>query len=81
MAKDGILALLKKRGSHRVGVDGWQTWGGGECPVPPSTQVLFRMKADSTSRNKNPHGPNPAHDLRWLYTKTPSDIVAYKVVT
>lgn len=62
--------------------DEWIKWDGGECPVPPSTEIMWRTAGGGVgggaagnfdwSRRKAPRG--------LIAAPTPHNIVAYKVV-
>lgn len=51
----------------------WIEWGGGECPVPPDTVVLYRMRDGEEDECR-------AGKLRWHFVSDIGDIIAYKVV-
>ena len=53
----------------------WIDWNGGECPVPPDTRVLVKLRSGSVL------GPGRASIYRWVHLDSHSDIVKYSAVT
>lgn len=56
----------------------WIEWHGGECPVPPDTRVLFRVRNGVGEKGK-------AGSLAWDHLGAKhqdgwSDIIAYRTV-
>jgi hypothetical protein len=61
----------------QAGDDGWITWNGGECPVPPKTKVRYRLR-------KGPEGTfndftGMAGLLMWQHDREDSDVIAYRL--
>ena len=54
----------------------WIEWGGGECPLPNGTKVMFRY------RNKVEAGPFPANEYmgNLADARHPFYIIAYRIV-
>lgn len=59
--------------SPPVASDGWQPWGGGECPAPAPVLVEYRMRCGLAVTQGTPAG-----DVRWSHAGTGSDVVAYR---
>lgn len=53
--------------------EGWQPWGGGECPEPAPVLVEYRMRCGLTSTRGTPAG-----DVRWSHEGNGGDVVAYR---
>ena len=53
----------------------WIEWNGGERPVRPGTRVEVRFRDDAFNSDCF------AGDWAWKWTGSPSDIVAYRVVS
>ena len=49
----------------------WIKWHGGECPVPPNTKVVLKL------RNGNVLGTRRATVYRWRHVNDGGDIVEY----
>ena len=49
----------------------WIKWHGGECPVPPNTKVVLKL------RNGNVLGTRRATAYRWRHVNDGGDIVEY----
>ena len=53
----------------------WIKWDGGECPVPPNTKVVLKL------RNGNVLGTRRATVYRWHHVNDGGDIVGYCTIT
>ena len=53
----------------------WIKWNGGECPVPPDTLVVVKL------RNGTVLEPSRASCCRWYHLDNSCDIVEYRAVT
>jgi hypothetical protein len=60
----------------QAGADGWITWTGGECPVPPKTRVRYQMRNGPGDTFNDFTGM--AGILHWGHDGEPSDIIAYR---
>jgi hypothetical protein len=53
--------------------EGWEEWSGGECPLPPSVMVEYRMRCGLVvSRGAL------AGDLNWHHVGKGGDILAFR---
>lgn len=58
--------------------DGWIEWSGGECPVPPTTDVDVQLRnGEMTIREAN--GDSLAGDWNWDHDGGDGDIIRYRV--
>lgn len=77
---DGLLAVADEVIALRDAPkgDGWIDWHGGECPVPPSTEVQYKMRGTPDTVYPAAY----AGSLRWRYGTgyADLDIVAYRIV-
>ena len=53
---------------------GWIEWRGGDCPVPPASCVLVRLRCGTENE------PGAAGEYRWKNLGLQNDIIAYRVV-
>lgn len=60
--------------TEQLDADGWIHWVGGECPVPPESQV------EVSFRNGQSFTYLHAMSLRWKHRDDFSDIIAYRVI-
>jgi Lar family restriction alleviation protein len=62
--------------------DGWIEWNGGARPVPTDVEVFWRRRMENHRPNADlERESRPAGDLRWTHRGSPTDIIAYRVVT
>ncbi len=58
----------------KADADGWIEWGGGECPVEPSTKIGVRYRNGGEF-----HRNITAASQRWSNNGWPADIIAYRL--
>ena len=83
MANEDLLALaepVRRRSPRprlpegRRAMSEWIEWKGGECPVPPETQVEVAILAGPVE------GSAGAGGFYWAHHGTLGDIIAYRIV-
>lgn len=62
----------------------WKPWAGGECPVPPRTEVDALLRIDEPRKPGSERMVCIAEDLRWTHTLSETrsglgDVVFYAV--
>ena len=75
---DAMLSVRDKYGTDPAPIadDGWIKWEGGECPVPPYTQVMIKFRS-----GKETNRPDEADVYYWNHDGDSCDIIAYRIVT
>lgn len=75
---DELFALVSRFETDDAG-DGWITWNGGECPVPPYTRVQTIERRETLGNFDE--GVQSAKYCDWRHSGGPYDIIAYRVVS
>lgn len=53
--------------------DGWNEWGGGECPVPANSRVDIKFRDGDI-------GLEQSANWDWIHLGYRSDIIAYRII-
>lgn len=68
--------LVVRLAADRLSPDGWIEWNGGDCPVPPNTEILVKYRSGMISCTN----ALTAGATFWGSSGNGWDIVAYRVV-